>query len=55
MTIFKKDDKTGLACGVNDFGELFFGNDRSGYNLTDTPANREYILEQWGKYIEENS
>lgn len=26
MNIFKKDEKTGLACGVNDFGELFFGN-----------------------------
>ena len=44
MMIFKENKKTGLQCGINDYGELFFGDDRSGYNLTDTPENREHIL-----------
>ena len=44
MVIFKEDKKTGLSCGINDDGDLFLGNDSSGYNLKDTPENREYIL-----------
>ena len=44
MTIFKEDKRTGISCGVNDYGELFLGNDGSGYNLPDTPENRSYIL-----------
>ena len=36
MMIFKENKKTGLQCGINDYG--------SGYNLTDTPENREHIL-----------
>ena len=41
MLIFKEDSRTGVSCGLNDFGELFIGNSRSGYNLPDTPENRE--------------
>ena len=43
MVIFKENKKTGLQCGINDYGELFLGDDNSGYNLPDTPENREYI------------
>ena len=50
MTIFRRDDETGLSCGINDRGELFLGNDRSGYNLPDTPENREYILNDFDRW-----
>ena len=43
MLIFKEDSRTGVSCGLNDFGELFIGNSRSGYNLPDTSENREKI------------
>lgn len=52
MTIFKENKKTGLQCGINDFGEVFCGNDHSGYNLPDTPENREYVkrdFDFWNK------
>nr|DAT40099.1 MAG TPA: hypothetical protein [Caudoviricetes sp.] len=44
MKIFKQDARTGVSCGVNDFGEVFCGDDRSGCTLPDTPENREYVL-----------
>ena len=44
MTIFKENKNTKLQCGINDFGELFLGDDRSGYNLPDTDENRERII-----------
>lgn len=47
MTIFKENKKTGLQCGVNDFGELFLGNAESGYNLPDTEENRAIIKEDF--------
>lgn len=50
MMVFKENKKTGLQCGINDYGELFFGDDRSGYNLTDTPENREHILVDFDYY-----
>lgn len=34
MLIFKEDSRTGVSCGLNDFGELFIGNSRSGRLLT---------------------
>ena len=37
MTIWRKDEETGLTCGINDDGNLFLGDDYSGYNLPDTP------------------
>ena len=52
MTILRHDEKTGIQCGINDYGELFLGNDRSGYNLPYTSENLEYILadfEYWTK------
>lgn len=42
MIIFKQ--RGNLSCGVNDYGEVFFGDDRSGYNLPDTPENRKYVM-----------
>ena len=50
MTIFKENEKTGLQCGRNDYGELFLGDNKSGYNLSDTPENRERILADFDYY-----
>ena len=36
-----------LQCGINNDGELFLGDDRTGYNLPDTPENRAYIIEDF--------
>ena len=47
MEIFKYDSKTGISCGVNDFGELFCGGNGSGYNIPDTPYNREFIISEF--------
>lgn len=45
MIIFKENKVTGLSCGVNDWGELFIGDNKSGANFPDTSENRNYILE----------
>lgn len=50
MVIFKENKKTGLACGINNDGDLFLGNKSSGYNLRDTPQNREKILRDFDYY-----
>ena len=44
MKFFKEDKQTGVSCGVNDFCEVFCGNNCSGYTLPDTPENREKVL-----------
>ena len=44
MEVWLKDEKTGIECGINQCGELFLGDDRSGYNLRDTPENREKLI-----------
>lgn len=52
MIIFKENKKTGLQCGVNDFNEVFLGDNRSGYNLPDTEENRETVkrdFDYWNK------
>lgn len=51
MIIFKSDAKTGISCGINEDGDLFLGDSRSGYNLPDTPENREYILSDFDFYV----
>lgn len=51
MEVWKENKQTGLSCGINDFGELFLGNKGSGYNLPDTPENREYILNDFNYWI----
>lgn len=50
MKIWREDKLTGLSCGINDYGELFLGNEESGYNLPDTPENREYILNDFDRW-----
>ena len=52
MIIFKEDTRFNLSCGVNDDGDLFLGDDVSGYNMPDTPENREYIMEDFDNYVE---
>lgn len=58
MTILKENKATGISCGINNDGELFFGitsekynyytgqieRNHMGYNLPDTPDNRQKIL-----------
>lgn len=51
MIIFKSDERTGISCGINNDGDLFLGDDRSGYTLPDTPENRDYILEDFDFYV----
>lgn len=51
MIIFKENKTTGLSCGVNDWGELFIGDDKSVANFLDTPKNRKYILQLF-KHLE---
>lgn len=50
ITIWAQDEKTGIAIGINRAGELFLGNDRSGYNLPDTDENRVYIATDFRSY-----
>ncbi len=44
MIIFAEDKESGISCGINDDGDLFFGNEKSGYTLPDTRENMAYIL-----------
>lgn len=50
IEIWRHDEATGLMCGKNADGDLFLGNDGSGYNLPDTPENREYILNDFDRW-----
>lgn len=50
MIIWKEDKKTGVSCGINDNGDLFLGNDYSGYNIVDTKENRELVLKDFERY-----
>lgn len=42
--IFRRDEQTGIQCGVNDLGKLFIGDSLCWYNMEDTPENREKLL-----------
>lgn len=53
MIIFRENKQTGLQCGLNDFGELFIGDKKSGANLKDTPENREYLLREFAYWNDE--
>lgn len=50
MIIFKENKKTGLQCGINNNGDLFLGDDRSGYNLPYTEENRERVIRDFDFY-----
>lgn len=47
---YGKDERTGIEYGINRDGMLYLGNDKSGYNLYDTPENRERILRDFERY-----
>lgn len=51
MQVWKRDERTGIECGINDDGELYLGDDRSGFNLPDTEENREVILRDFDFYV----
>jgi len=51
MQVWKRDERTGIECGINDDGELFLGNDQSGFNLPDTEENREAILRDFDFFV----
>ena len=53
MTVFRENKKTGLRCGITDTGILFLGDNRSGYNLRDTPENRDRIMRDFDYYNDE--
>ena len=50
ITVWAQDEKTGIEIGINRAGELFLGNDRSGYNLSDTDENRQRIEADYHYY-----
>lgn len=50
IKIWLRDENTGIECGINKDGELFLGNNKSGYNLRDTKENREYIINDFCRY-----
>lgn len=50
MMIFYKDQITGIEAGINDDGDLFFGDQGSGYTLSDTANNRNQIKRDFEKY-----
>lgn len=55
MQVWKRDERTGIECGINDDGELYLGDDRSGFNLPDTEENREVILRDFDFYVKFSS
>jgi len=56
MIIFRENTQTGLKCGVNDDGDLFLGNSKTGYNLPNTPENLFFVLTDFDYYnVEEES
>ena len=51
MQIWRRDERTGIEIGVNTDGELFLGNDQSGFNLPDTEENRSMLLRDFDFYV----
>lgn len=49
MKIFRKYNS--LECGINDDGNLFLGDDKSGYNLPNTPKNKRYIMDDFERQL----
>ena len=50
MTILYRDEASGIEAGINNDGDLFLGDDKSGYNLHDTPDNRRCIERDFVRY-----
>jgi len=51
MEIWRRDERTGIEVGINDDGELFLGDNRSGFNLPDTEENRSILLRDFDFYV----
>ena len=51
--IFRRDEQTGIQCGINDLGRLFIGDRLCWYNMEDTPANREKLLADFEESVEQ--
>lgn len=51
--IFKRDEQTGIQCGINDLGRLFLGDRLCWYNMEDTPENREKLLADFEASVEQ--
>ena len=47
---YGKDKRTGIEYGINRYGMLYLGDNKSGYNLYDTTENRERILRDFERY-----
>ena len=52
-TILKRDDATGIQCGINGADELFLGDSICWYTIPDTPENRERVLQEWAYSVEQ--
>lgn len=50
LNVFFRDDANGLEVGINVDGELYLGNNTSGYNLRDTVENRHRIERDIERY-----
>ena len=50
MEIWLEDKETGLQCGKNNDGDLFWGDNYSGANAPDTPENRKMIVRDFCRY-----
>lgn len=46
--------KNGVEAGINDDGDLFFGNDKSGYNLPLTRKNVDRVVSDFNRYIDKD-
>ena len=51
--IFRRDEQTGIQCGINYLGRLFIGDRLCWYNMEDTPANREKLLADFEESVEQ--
>lgn len=51
--IFRRDEQTGIQCGINDLGRLFIGDTLCWYNMENTPENREKLLADFEASVEQ--
>ena len=49
IVYFAKNVRFNITCGINLNGDLFLGDGCSGYNLPDTPENRQKVLDDFMK------
>ncbi|MBR5279951.1 MAG: hypothetical protein IKU26_03160 [Clostridia bacterium] len=51
--ILRRDEQTGIQCGINDLGRLFIGDRLCWYNMEDTPENRKKLLADFEEAVEQ--